>query len=85
MARAWALWAGLMTLAGAMTRWRTFVIASATLGGGASVFLAVWQTGKIVTVCMSWQCLPGPGLGLLLFAGGAAVYQGIRMLRAKGL
>ena len=85
MARAWVLWAGLMTLAGTMTRWRPMVISSGLLGGGAAVYFSVWQTTKIVSACFSAQCLPGPGLGLLLFGGGAALYWSYRMLRDSNL
>lgn len=85
MARAWILWAGLMTLAGTMTRWRPVVISSAALGGATAVYFSVWQTGKIMSACLSLQCLPGPGLGVLLFAGGAALYWTYRMLRDSSL
>jgi hypothetical protein len=85
MARAWTLWAGLMTLAGTMSKWRPLVVSSGFLGGGTAVYFAVWQTSKIVTACFSPQCLPGPGLGLMLFAGGAAFYWSYRMLRDRSL
>jgi hypothetical protein len=85
MARAWTLWAGLMTLAGTMSKWRPLVVSSGFLGGGTAVYFAVWQTTKIVTACFSPQCLPGPGLGLMLFAGGAAFYWSFRMVRDRSL
>jgi len=85
MARAWTLWAGLMTLAGTMTRWRPMVVSSGLLGGGTAVYFSLWQTSKIVSSCLSAQCLPGPGLGLLLFGGGAALYWSYRMLKDRSL
>jgi hypothetical protein len=85
MARAWTLWAGLMILAGTMAKWRPLVISSGLLGGGAAVYFSLWQTSKIVSTCFSAQCLPGPGLGLLLFGGGAAVWWSYRMIRDRSL
>lgn len=73
------LWAGLMTLAGAAVRWKPVVVASLAAGGATAVFLAVWQTARLVALCLSFQCLPGPGLGLLLIGGGAAVYQAVEL------
>lgn len=77
------LWAGLMTLAGAAVRWKPVVVVSALAGGGTAVFFALWQTVRIVAVCLSLQCLPGPGLGLLLIGGGAAAYQAVELFRGR--
>ena len=76
----WTLWAAIITLTAAIVRWRTVVVVSAALGGGTAAVLAVWQTARILDRCpLSLDCLPGPGLGLLLTAGGAALYQAVRL------
>ena len=71
---AWTLWAGLVTLAASAVRWRAVVVFSALAGGATAGFFAVWQTFRIVDRCLSFDCLPGPGLGLLLAGGGAALW-----------
>jgi hypothetical protein len=70
LAVSWTLWAGLMTLAGALIPQRTLFVVSTLAGGGTAVGLAVWQTARIVDRCpLSLDCLPGPGLGLVLAGG----------------
>ena len=81
LALSWTLWAGLITFAGAMVRWRVLVVLSAAAGGGTAIAFAVWQTYRILDRCpLSLDCLPGPGLGLLLAGGGAALYQCVQIL-----
>jgi hypothetical protein len=79
LAVSWTLWAGLMTLAGGLVPRRTFFVLSALGGGGTAVALAVWQTVRILERCpLSLDCLPGPGLGLVLVSGvGALVLVGL--------
>ena len=80
----WTAWAGLATLAAAIAPWRAVAAFSALAGGATAVGFAVWQTGRIADRCgLSLDCLPGPGVGLLLIAGLAAVYRAVRMLRAS--
>ena len=80
LALSWTLWAAIITLTAAIVRWRAVVVASAGLGGGTAVGLAVWQTARILDRCpLSLDCLPGPWLGLLLTAGGAALYEALRL------
>ena len=81
LALSWTLWAAIITLTAAIVRWRLVVVFSAGAGGGTALALAVWQTARILDRCpLSLDCLPGPGLGLLLTAGGAASYQAIRLV-----
>lgn len=80
---AWILWAALMVLAGGVVRWPVLAAVSGIAGGSTAIFLALWQTAKILSVCLSPQCLPGPGLGLVLAGGGAGVLYGLRLLRAR--
>jgi len=82
LAISWVLWAGLMTIVAAWVPWRPVVILSALGGGGTAVGFAVWQTARIFDVCpLSLECLPGPGVGVLLAAGAAALYQAVQVLR----
>jgi hypothetical protein len=82
LAISWVLWAGLMTVVAAWVPWRAVVVVSALAGGGTAVGFAVWQTARIFDVCpLSLECLPGPGVGVLLAAGGAALYQAVQLLR----
>ncbi len=82
LAITWTLWAGLTVLAAGVIKWRVVVLLSAALGGGTAAFFALWQTFQIFVRCgLTIYCLPGPGLGLLLVAGGAALYQTLRLLR----
>jgi hypothetical protein len=78
LAVSWTLWAGLMTIAGGLVPWRALFVVSALGGGGTAVALAVWQTVRILQRCpLSLDCLPGPGLGLVLAGGtGALVLAG---------
>jgi len=83
LALTWALWAGLMTLAGASVRWRNIAALSAALGGGAAIYLAVWQATTLFDACLSTQCLPGPGLIVLLGAGVFALVQAFGIFRGR--
>ena len=83
LAVSWALWAGLMTLAGASVRWRNVATLSAVLGGGGAIYLATWQATKLFGVCLSAQCLPGPGLVLLFAAGVFALVQALVLFRGR--
>ncbi len=75
LAVSWTLWAGLMTLAAALVPWRLAFVVSALAGGGTAVALAAWQTERILARCpLSLDCLPGPGLGLMVAGGAAALY-----------
>ena len=72
-----------MTIVAAWVPWRAIVLVSALAGGGTAVGFALWQTARILGVCpLSLECLPGPGVGVLLAAGGAALYQAAQVLRA---
>ena len=82
LAISWVLWAGLMTIVAAWVPWRPVVVLSALVGGGTAVGFAVWQTARIFDACpLSLECLPGPGVGVLLAAGAAALYQAVQLLR----
>ena len=85
LAVSWALWAGLMTLAGASVRWRHIATLSAALGGGGAVYLALWQATTLFKVCVSSQCLPGPGLVLLFAAGVFALVQALVLFRGRSI
>ncbi len=77
----WSFWAGLITLAGSAVRWRVLAFLSATAGGVTAIVFAVWQTARIVDRCpLSLDCVPGPGLGLLLAGGGAALWWSARLV-----
>jgi hypothetical protein len=75
----WTLSAGFLVLGGAIVRWRALVALSAAGGGAIAVFFALWQTSRILSRCLSLDCLPGPGLGLLLAGGLLALYQSARI------
>jgi hypothetical protein len=82
LALAWTLWAGLMTLASAVLPWRPIVLVSALSGGGTAAAFALWQGARIFDRCaLSFDCAPGPGLGVLLVAGGATVFQALQLVR----
>lgn len=83
LAVSWALWAGLMTIAAASVRWRAMATLSAVLGGGGAVYLAGWQAAKLLGACVSFQCLPGPGVLVLLTAGAFALVQAFRLFRDR--
>ena len=83
LALMWSFWAGLVTVAAAVARWRWVVLLSALFGGGTAVYFSIWQTSRILGVCgLSLDCLPGPGVGLLLAGGLAALYGAARLVRA---
>ena len=78
----WSFWAGLVTVAAAVAPWRWIAVVSALVGGATAVFFAAWQTARIVEVCaVSLDCLPGPGVGLLLAGGLAALYRAAQLAR----
>lgn len=84
MAASWSLWAGLITIAGGMVRWRTVAALSGLVGGAVAAFFALWQTTHIVQTCsLSIHCVPGPGLGLLLIAGIVAITNSYRLYRTS--
>lgn len=75
LAVSWTLWAGLMMLAGTFVRWRLLFLLSGGGGGGVAVGIGLWQTARIFERCsFSLDCLPGPGLGLLVGGGLVALY-----------
>jgi hypothetical protein len=85
LALSWTLWAGLMTVAGAMARRRLVLVVSALGGGGTAVFLTGWQVVRLLRICggadmVGLRCLPGPGVALALTAGAFAVWQAWRVL-----
>jgi hypothetical protein len=80
----WTISAGFATLAASMVPARTLALSSAAFGGGVATFLAIWQTARILDRCpLSLDCVPGPGLGLLLVGGLAALYQVARPLLGR--
>ena len=84
LALMWSFWGGLVTLGAAVARWRWIVVLSALFGGGTAVYFSIWQTSRIVDVCgLSLDCLPGPGVGLLL-AGGLAALSGVALVVRAG-
>lgn len=83
LAVSWTLWGGIMVLASAAVPSRKIVIASALIGGAVAVYFGIWQATRIVSKCFSFECLPGPGLGLLLTGGVVALYQTVRMFRDR--
>jgi hypothetical protein len=81
LAVSWVLWGGLMTLAAAIVPWRLLFVVSTLTGGGTAAGVAAWQTIRILDRCpLSLDCLPGPGLGLVLGGGVAGLYLGARFL-----
>ena len=75
----WTLSGGLLALAASLVRRRLLALASALGGGGIAVVFALWQTARIFDRCgLTFDCVPGPGLGLLLGGGGLAVYWAAR-------
>lgn len=85
LAVSWTLWAALVTIAGSIVRWRLVAAVSALAGGGTAVGLAVWQAGRILDRCpLTLDCLPGPGVGLLLATGTVVLYHSVAIARAGG-
>ena len=83
LALMWTVWAGIVTVAAAVAPWRSAVLFSAFAGGATAVAFALWQTGRIVNVCsLSFDCLPGPGIGFLLAGGLAALHSAVQILRS---
>jgi hypothetical protein len=84
LALSWTLWAGLMTLASAVLPWRPVVLVSALGGGGTAVGFALWQAARIFDRCaLSFDCAPGPGLGVLLVSSGATLFQAVQLVRER--
>jgi hypothetical protein len=84
LAVSWTLWAGLMVLAGASVRWPILAAASAAVGGGTAIWFGAWQGGRILSTCpLSTQCLPGPGIVVLVAAGAIAIVQARRILQRR--
>ena len=82
LALMWSFCAGLVTVAAAVARWRWLVVFSGLSGGATAIFFSMWQTARIVDVCaLSLDCMPGPGVGLLLAGGLGALYGAARLSR----
>ena len=84
LARAWVLWAGLMTMGAGIARWRMVAVISAVIGGGTAIYLGSWQLLKVFDDCdlshmLDLRCVPGPGLVMTLAAGFISVWQGWRL------
>lgn len=84
LARAWTLWAGLMTLGGGIARWRLVTVASAVGGGGVAAYLAGWQVLRVIGDCgfdriLRLHCVPGPGVVVTFAAGVVAIWLGWRL------
>ncbi len=75
----WTLSGGLLVLAASIVRRWLVALLSAAGGGAIAAFFALWQTERIVTRCLSLDCVPGPGLGLLLGGGLLALYHAARL------
>lgn len=87
LAASWLLWAGLMSMAGAMARWRMLALTSAVLAGGTAIVLAGWQTLDVLDRCqlrhaVALRCVPGPGLFILLVASVFVLFQAWRIFQA---
>lgn len=83
LALMWTAWAGIVTVAAAIAPWRPIVLFSAFAGAATAIAFALWQTGRIVGVCsLSFDCLPGPGLGFLLAGGIAAFHSAVQIARS---
>lgn len=83
LALMWTAWAGIVTVAAAIAPWRSIVLFSAFAGAATAIAFAVWQTGRIVSVCsLSFDCLPGPGVGFLLAGGLAALHSAVQIARS---
>jgi len=84
LALAWTLWAGLMSMGAAIAPWRLITVFSALGGGAVAVYLAGWQTLRVVQLCSFGQlirleCVPGPGVVVAFTAGILAIWQGWRL------
>lgn len=85
LAASWLLWAGLMALAGAVARWRFLALVSAALGGGTALILSGWQMLIILDRCgvdVRLECVPGPGLFLIIATAIVVLVQGWRLFQA---
>lgn len=84
MAVSWVLWGGLVTIAGAIAKWRVIAALSGLAGGAVAVFFAAWQTVHIFDGCgFTLSCVPGPGLGVLLVTGVFAVAHSVLLYRSS--
>lgn len=83
LAVSWTLWAGIMVLASSAVPWRKVIISSAALGGAVATYFGLWQATRIFSKCLSFDCLPGPGLGLVLTGGLVVLYFTAQMLRDR--
>ena len=84
LAASWLLWAGLMALAAAVARWRIVALVSALLGGGTALVLSGWQLLLILDRCgidLRFDCVPGPGLFLVIVAAVVVLVQGRRLVQ----
>ncbi|MGH8999536.1 MAG: hypothetical protein ACRDY7_09110 [Acidimicrobiia bacterium] len=84
LAASWVLWAGLMTIAGAIARWRLLAVLSAVGGAGTAFVFAFWQMLRVFQVCgfdVRLRCVPGPGVFAVQAAAAFALYQAYRMFR----
>lgn len=83
LALMWTAWAGIVTVAAAIAPWRPIVLFSAFAGATTAIAFALWQTGRIISVCsLSFDCLPGPGVGFLLAGGIAAFHSAVQIARS---
>lgn len=87
--------AGLATLAGgaiimaglllhSMFHRRWLLVGHAIVGGSIAAVLATWQVLRLVRVCASGGCVPGPGLVLVLIGGIGALLVARRILVEAG-
>lgn len=69
----WTLAAGGIGLAGGVLRRRRLVIAHAVVVAVVPLVLATWQLMRLLGLCGGGACVPGIGLGLVLFGGILAI------------
>src|SRR5665809_103668 len=62
---------------------RAIATISALFGGGGALYLAIWQSTTLFDACLSTQCLPGPGVMLLLGAGALGLLQALSLFRDR--
>ncbi|MGH9038259.1 MAG: hypothetical protein ACRD0O_21095 [Acidimicrobiia bacterium] len=89
LALSWVLWAGLMTMGAAIAPWRLVTLVSSVGGGAVAVYLALWQTWRVFQACpfskiVRLECVPGPGVVIILAAGAVAMWQGWRLRPVLG-
>jgi hypothetical protein len=84
MAATWVLWAGLMTLAGAIARWRFLAVLSGVAGAVTAFVMAFWQMLRVFDACgidFKLECFPGPGVFAVEAAAILALYQSYKIFR----